>query len=127
MQVKRAIIVEDMGVFGALARGWQVFSQNIIGLVLIGVVLFILSFIIGIILAIPVLLVVLPLMGLFIQGNITSWQPFIAAGVFLLCYSPVAWLFSGILTTYTESVWTLAYLRITKPKVEAPVMIEANA
>jgi hypothetical protein len=127
VQVKRSIIVEEMGVFGALARGWQIFSQNIVGLLIIGIVIFIASFIIGIILALPVILVVFPLMAAFMQGKITSWQPFIAAGVLLLCYSPLAWFFNGVLTTYTESVWTLAYLRIAKPKEEAPVIIGANA
>ena len=126
-QVKRSIIVEDSGVFGALARGWQIFSQNIVGLLIIGVVLGIASFIISILLAMPVILIVFPLMELFLQGSITSWQPFIAAGAFILCYSPVAWFFSGVLMTYTESVWTLTYLRITKPKENAPVFVEANA
>ena len=128
VQVKRSILVDDLGVFDALARGWQIFSQNIIGLLLVGVVLFIASFIIGILVAIPVLLLIFPLMISFMQGNITSWQPFIATGIFLICcYSPVAWFITGIFTTYTESVRTLAYLRITKPAQEAPVMIEANA
>jgi hypothetical protein len=127
VQVKRSIIVENMSVFGALARGWQIFSQNIVPLIIVGIVLGIAGFMIGLVLALPVLLLVLPLMGLFIQGNITSWSPFIAVGAFLLCYSPIAWLLNGILTTYTESVWTLAYLRIITPKEIAPVMIEANA
>ena len=127
VQVKRSIIVEDMGVFGALARGWQVFSQNIVALLIIGIVLFIASLIIGILLAMPVVLLILPLMQAFIWGNITSWQPFIAVGVFILCYSPVAWFISGILTTYTESVWTVAYLRSTQPREDAPIFVEANA
>jgi hypothetical protein len=127
VQVKRSIIVEDKGVFSALGRGWQVLSQNIIGLIIIAIVLFIAGLIFGVILALPVLLVVVPLMTLFLQGNITSWRPFIGAGAFILCYSPVAWFITGILTTYTESVWTLVYLRVTTPKQEAPVIVEANA
>ena len=127
VQVKRSIIVEDKGVFGSLARGWQIFSQNMIPLLIVGIVLGVAGFIIGIILSLPILLLMLPLISLFIQGNITSWQPFIAVGVFIICYSPIAWLFSGVLITYTESVWTLAYMRIITPKEMAPVFIEANA
>jgi hypothetical protein len=63
----------------------------------------------------------------FIQGNINTWQPFILAGIFLLLYSPIAWFFSGVLTTYTDTIWTLIYIRVTPQKEEAPVMIEANA
>lgn len=126
-QVKRSIIVEDMGVFGALARGWLILSQNAVPLLIIGVTLGIAGFIIRIILSLPVILLILPLMQLFIEGNITSWAPFIGVGAFILCYSPILWLLSGILMTYTESVWTLAYLRIINPKESAPVFIEANA
>jgi hypothetical protein len=128
-QVQRAIIIEDMGVFPAFARGWQVLTKNIIGLIVVGIILFIASFIVGIIVALPTLLIVVPLMFTLIDGNITSWQPFILAGVFLLCYSPIAWFLNGVLITYTDSVWTLVYMRVTKPKDESntPILSEANA
>jgi hypothetical protein len=127
LQVKRSITVDNLGVFDALVRGWQVFSKNIIILLIIGVVIFIASFIIGVIVMLPLLLLLVPLMQSFVQGNITSWRPFIAVGIFSLCYSPVAWFISGVLTTYTESVWTLTYLRVTKSKEEAPIFVEGNA
>jgi len=126
-QVIRAITVEDNGVFSALARGWQIFSGNFLAFLLIGVILFIGSFILQLIISLPIFLLVLPLMAAFVQGNITSWQPFLAVGVFILCYSPIAWFLSGVLITYTETVWTLAYVRITQPKEETPVLSEANA
>lgn len=126
-QVKRAITVDNLGVFAALARGWQVLSKNIIILLIIGVVIFIAGFIIGLIVMLPLILLFVPLMQALIQGNITSWRPFIAVGIFSICYSPIAWLIGGILMTYTESVWTLTYLRLTKPKEEAPVFVEGNA
>jgi hypothetical protein len=128
-QVQRAIIIEDMGVFPAFARGWEVLTKNILGLIVVGIVLFIASFIVGIIIALPTLLIVVPLMFSMIDGNITSWQPFILAGVFLLCYSPIAWFLNGVLITYTDSVWTLVYLRVTKQKDESntPILSEANA
>jgi hypothetical protein len=129
LQVSRAITVEDMGIFPALSRGWEVLTKNILGLIVVGIILFILSFIIGIIIALPTFLIVVPLMFSMIGGDITSWQPFILAGFFLLCYSPIAWFLNGVLITYTDSVWTLVYLRVTKPKDEsnAPILSEANA
>jgi hypothetical protein len=33
----------------------------------------------------------------------------------------------GIITAYTESAWTLTYMRITQPQDETPEVIEANA
>jgi hypothetical protein len=127
LQVNRSITVEDKGLIDSLSRGWQVFSKNIVILLIIGVVIFIASFIIGVLIALPLILMMVPLIESFIQGNITSWQPFIAVGIFAVCYSPIAWLINGIVMTYIESVWTLTYLRLIKPKEEAPVFVEANA
>ncbi len=127
LQVKRSITVDNLGILEALARGWQVLSKNILILLIIGVVLFIAGAIIGILLALPLIMLLLPLMQAFIQGDITSWQPFIAVGIFSLCYSPIAWLVTGIVMTYTESVWTLTYLRVTKSQEEAPIFVEGNA
>jgi hypothetical protein len=128
-QVHRAIIVENMKVFPAFARGWQVFTKNILGLILVGIALFVGGGILSILISLPVLLAIVPLIGSLLSGQINSWQPFILAGIFLLCYSPIAWFFNGVLLTYIESVWTLVYLRVTKPKEEnnTPVLPEANA
>jgi hypothetical protein len=126
-QALRALILEDLGVFASLARGWDVLVKNIGGLLVMAVILFVINLIIGIIISIPIFIVIFPLMYSFMEGNINSWQPFILAGVFVLLYSPIAWFLSGILTTYTETIWTLIYIRVTPQKEEAPVMIEANA
>ena len=131
IQVKRSIIVDNLGVVESLSRGWQVLSGNILILLLVGVVIFIAGAIVGVLVALPLIMLMLPLVGALIQGNITSWQPFIAVGIFALCYSPIAWLINGIIMTYTESVWTLTYLRLTrsltKSNEEAPVFVEGNA
>ena len=128
VQVIRAIAVEELGVFASLSRGWQVLTKNILGLILVGIIIFIGSAILGILISLPAILIVVPLMFTLMDGNITSWQPFILAGVFLLCYSPIAWFLNGVLITYTESVWTLVYLRVTQPKEEnMPIAAEANA
>jgi hypothetical protein len=126
-QALRALILEDLGIFASLSRGWKVFVENIGGLLVMAVILFIVNLIIGIAIAIPVFIVMYPVMFSFLKGNINSWQPFIFAGVFVLLYSPVAWFLSGLLTTYIETIWTLIYIRIRPQKEEAPVMIEANA
>ena len=127
-QAVRALILEDLGIFAAIAQGWEVFRKNIGGLLAVAVILFFANLIIGIIIAIPVYIIVVPIVVSFLAGNITTWQPFIFAGIILLLYSPVAWFLNGILLTYTETIWTLIYIRVALPKNEAaPVMIEANA
>lgn len=44
-------------------------------------------------------------------------------------YAPVSLVLNGILTTFTQSAWTLTYMRLTqKPEApEAPVFAEPNA
>lgn len=128
-QVHRAIIVENMKVFPAFARAWEILTKNILGLILVGIALFIGGGILSILISLPALLAIVPLIGSLLSGQIDSWQPFIFAGIFLLCYSPIAWFLNGILLTYIETVWTLVYLRVIKRKEESntPVLSEANA
>jgi hypothetical protein len=40
---------------------------------------------------------------------------------------PVLIFLNGILTAYIQSAWALTFMRLAKPKEDAPVMIEANA
>ena len=48
----------------------------------------------------------------------------------IICvYTPIAWFANEIVMTYLQSVWTLTYIRITKPKQEeqAPIISPTNA
>jgi hypothetical protein len=83
-----------------------------------------------IVIALPVLVVVIPAVFAFIAGGShASYTPLIIAGLCILAYIPVSWVANGILMTYIQSVWTLTYLRLTKPKLEAgtPIVSPANA
>lgn len=126
-QALRALILEDLGVFKSLLRGWEVFRKNIIGLILMSVIIFVINLIIGLIVAIPIYIAIFPLLFKIMGEGITSWQPFLVAGTFLVCYSPIAWFLNGVLTTYTETIWTLIYLRVTQPKEITPIFLQANA
>jgi hypothetical protein len=130
LQVERALVLENKGVFSSLARGWQVFRENVVGIFVMGVVLTIVNLITSIIIGIPALIIAMPLMISFLRGNIETWQPFIVAGVFLCLYSPVAWVLNGIVMSYVQTVWTLIYTSVTKQPVEEtnnPIILEANA
>jgi hypothetical protein len=126
-QALRAVVLEDLGVFASLSRVWPIFIKNIGGLLFTAVIIFIIRLIIGVIVAIPVYIAIFPVFIKFLSEGFTSWQPFILAGTFLLCYSPVAWFLNGVLMTYTETIWTLIYMRVTAPKEDAPISLPANA
>ena len=127
-QAENAIVLEDLGILAAVTRGWEVFKANLVPIILMTILLAVIGFAIGIARAIPVLAVVLPAMFTFILGEAESWTPLIIAGACLVAYIPVSMLANGILITYTESAWTLTYLRLTvKPEEPVIVLPEANA
>ena len=129
-QAENAIVLEDLRVLPAISRGWEVFRANLGPVILMAIILAVIGVIVGIIIALPVLAIVVPAAVTFAVGKAQNWTPMIFAGVCLCLYIPVAWVLNGIITAYTESAWTLTYMRLTaKPQESAPVPVvpEANA
>jgi hypothetical protein len=114
-----AVVVDDLNVIDALKRGWEVFRGNLGEMVLMGLVLVIGGFIAGFIIAIPMILIVIPLAmsvmaavfgnteGLAIGGLVVS-------GLCFLAYLPVLIVVGGIIRAYIGAAWTLTYLRLTR-------------
>lgn len=127
-QVIRALLLENLGIFASLSRGWQVFSKNILGLILMGIVLIIFNLVISVIVSIPALIAIAPLVFKFMEGSVDTWQPVILTIVFLCLYSPISLVFQGVAMTYMQTVWTLIYIRVTAiQKQDEPLVLEANA
>ena len=112
-QAERAIVLEDSPVLPALSRGWDIFRNNLAAIILMAIILGVIGFVAGIIIAIPVLVIVVPAAITFALGNSQNYTPLIFAGVCLCLYIPVSLLLNGILISYTETAWTLTYLRLT--------------
>lgn len=125
-QAERALLIEELGIFAAIRRGWQVFTSGLGPLAVIWFILLILGLVIGILISLPYFIALIPLMLDFMQGKIQSWRPFINAGILILCYYPIFWFLSGVLRAYTETVWTLAYLRLTRKPEEAVVVVSGT-
>jgi len=127
-QAENAIVLEDMRVLPAISRGWDVFKANLGPIILMAIILAVLGFVVGLVIALPVLAIVIPAAITFAVGQSQNYTPMIFAGICLCLYIPVAWFLNGILTAYTESAWTLTYMRLTaKPQDNAPIVLEANA
>jgi hypothetical protein len=112
-QAQRAIVLEELSVMPAISRGWNVFRNNLGPIILMAIILTVIAFVIGLVIAIPILIIVVPAAFAFAIGNAQNATPLILAGVCFCLYLPVLWLLSGILTAYTESAWTLTYMRLT--------------
>ena len=126
-QAENAIVLEGMSVLPALSRGWEVFRKNLGPIILMAIILAIIGFAVGFVVAIPVFIVLVPAMFAFMGGEAQNWTPLITASVILCLYAPIALLIQGIAIAYTESAWTLTYMRLTKPQDDAPIVLEANA
>ncbi len=127
-QAENAIVLENMPVLPAISRGWEIFRANLGPIILMAIILAVVGVVVGLIVAIPILAVVVPAAITFAVNRAENWTPMIFAGVCLCLYIPVAWLLNGILTAYTESAWTLTYMRLTaRPSENPPAVLEANA
>lgn len=123
-----AIVKENLGITDGLQRGWDVVRMNLGPIILMGLILFGIEFVAGLVLAIPIFLIVFPAVFAYALGEGQSMTPTLVAGLCFVVYLPFLILARGILSTYTGSAWTLTYLRLTSsPQGEAPVVLEANA
>lgn len=125
-----AIVVDNLGFSSALQRAWELVKKNIGVIVLLSFIIYLGSAIIGMIISVPMMI---PMFG-FIFNNMTS-EPDMQAFQsltrnmvwWMLAFSPIYAVFQGILLTFMQAAWTLTYMRLTKPQVNAPVTLEANA
>ena len=112
-QAERAIVLEDLGVLPAISRGWEIFRANLGPIILMAIILGVIGFVVGLVIAIPILIIVFPALIAFIAGGAQNNTPLIFMGVCFCLYLPVLLLLNGILTAYSESAWTLTYMRLT--------------
>jgi hypothetical protein len=128
-QSNRAIVLEDLGLFDGLKRGWEISRSNIKPLIVMALILFGITLVLGIIIALPIFIIVFPTFFAFAVGEGQSFTPLYVAVACICLYAPISWLLNGVLTTYTQSAWTLTYLRLTQnPETpETPVFVEPNA
>ena len=127
-----AIVLEDRQVVDGLRRGWEVFKGNLGPMLIIWLILLVIGLVAGIALALPILVVIVPAAIAFAassQSSNVSFVPLIIAGLCFVTYLPFLLVLNGILTAYLQSVWTLTFMRLTKPKevIEAPAVPVPNA
>jgi hypothetical protein len=126
-QAENAIVLEDLRVVPALSRGWDVFRANLGPILLMAIILAVIALVIGFVIAIPVFLIVFPAVIAFAAGDAQNWTPLVLMTVGLCIYTPILLVLNGIMIAFTESAWTLTYMRLTRPQDQAPVLLEANA
>lgn len=125
-QANAAIVIDNLGIGDGLRKGWEIARANVGPIILLALIVFIGSGIVGFIVAIPIIAAIFPLIFSAASNNANpAWITVICCAVYL----PILILLSGILNAYVQSVWALTYMRLTAkpPQDDAPVVLEANA
>jgi hypothetical protein len=113
-QAAAALVIENLGPIDALRRGWNVFRANLGALIVIALILSIGSFLVGLVLAVPLFITLLPIMFQVMNSDGMHMTTFSWVSVGLLAlYLPVLLVLNGILISYVRSVWTLCFRRLT--------------
>jgi hypothetical protein len=114
-QADAAMVIENLGIQDGVRRGWGVVKKSIGPVLVIWLITTVIGFIIGLVLALPLLIAVVPVVIAFAtsQGEFPTAGVTVAALCFAL-YLPVLLVAQGILTAYIQSVWALTFLRLTR-------------
>jgi hypothetical protein len=105
-----ALIVEDLDITAAFKRSWEVLRSNPGNVIIMGLILGVGGFFVGMILAIPFMLMVLPFVTGFLVGTDVSNIAGISVSVIgFLLYLPVLLVAGGIMRTFITGSWTLTY------------------
>jgi hypothetical protein len=108
-----AIVVEERGIADGLSRGWEVAKSHWEPMLVMGVILILGAAIVGLVIAIPIIMITFPLFFALGFSSSDSMLPLAIGGICFLIYLPVLIVAGGILKAYVQSAWTLTFLRVT--------------
>lgn len=119
-----AIVADNMNVMDAAKQGWQVFRNNIAGVVVVGLVLY---FGISLIAGIAIMPIMVPFFALPFAIGVEEFNRviLIVAGICAAVYLPVFAIFQGAMLALMKSGWILTYLRLTRSPKLQPLLQEA--
>ncbi len=113
-----AVVTENLPAPAAASRAWQIIRDNFGTILVLGLIVFGVSFVVGLVLAAPFILIAGGLVVSLLAGA-SGEAPQVGntgallAGLCLLAYLPVVIVLGGILQSWVTATWTLAYERLT--------------
>jgi hypothetical protein len=109
----RAIVLENRGVLNSFSRSWSVFRQNMGSTIVLAILMVVIGFVVSFIVGIPGAIIMLPLMMSTMPAMMSETGPALgdyvllgAAGIVIALIFGVV---GGIVQVFFESLWTLAY------------------
>lgn len=116
-----AAVQEDLGVFAAFGRAWEVIRENLGPVIVMALILILGGGIVSLVIAAPFVAVLVPgVVGLIVGEGWSVVTGLVTSGVLLLIAIPLLVLFSAVLTTFTTGAWTITYRRLIG--VQGPVV-----
>lgn len=114
---ERAIVLENKGVLDALSRGWEVFRSNLGNIILLALLMFVISLVVGFVIAIVAGLLFAPtliatILGASSEGGIGAATLILGALTFLVVVI-IGAIINAIFAAFSSAVWTLAYRQFT--------------
>lgn len=123
-----AVVIDELGVTDAIRRGWELVKANFWRIVLISLIVYLGMTILTFIVTIPFMI---PFFFMpFLMQDMSSFEPrtmMLLTGGFTLLLLPVMALVQGVSITFLKTTYAIVYLRLTRPRVNAAAVIEANA
>lgn len=131
-QAQIAIVQENLSMFDGFKRGLEIVKSDIGGMIVMALILGAGSFIIGLVIALPLIIAVLPLIISAMSSDFSNpiASPDTMVLITLACcviYFPVLLTLNGILTSYKKTAWMLAYLQLTQSVENTPIVLQADA
>ena len=114
-----ALIVEQLDIVAAFQRAWEVFRANLGQIIIMGLILGVGGFVVGFLLAMPFILMALPLItGLVVGTNTSGIAGLSVTVISMLLYLPVLLVAGGIMRTFITGSWTLTYRSLIAKQAE---------
>jgi hypothetical protein len=111
------MVNEDVSLVDSVKKAFELLKLNFWPLILMGLILFVLQMVLGLILAIPIIMVVFGGVAAGLIGSeLTNFDPTILipfALAFVCILVPVSMFISAVLQSYLGAAWTITYRRIT--------------
>jgi hypothetical protein len=118
-QALASVVVDGLGVFEAVRRGWGVFRKNLMPVLLMTLIMYLGVGMLSGFIYIPVMLPLFAAPLIAIEGGETGRTILLVAVVCLVVYLPVLAVFQSVAFTFMKSGWILTYLRLTRnPETE---------
>jgi hypothetical protein len=108
------IVGEDLSVADSVRRAWEVFRSNLPMMIAVGIIVALVSAVIGFLASLPLIAILAPAVIFLTAGSGNVGVGALMVGIFLfILYLPILLFVQSVITAYVETTWTVAFRRLT--------------